>query len=134
MTMRDFSTVTELPGTGAACEQLSMLYTRYHLAARHCEGKAVLEVACGAGLGLRYISHRARHVVGGDIDEKNLRLAREIDQGQDRVRLCRLDAQSLPFADRCFDTVILYEASTTFPTQRRLSGKSDVWSVRVELC
>jgi ubiquinone/menaquinone biosynthesis C-methylase UbiE len=120
VTTRDFSTVTELPGIGATREQLSMLYTRYHLAARHCEGKAVLELACGAGLGLHYISRRARHVVGGDIDEKNLRLAREINQGQDRVTLCKLDAQSLPFAGRSFDTVILYEALYYLPNPEEL--------------
>jgi len=115
VTTRDFSTVTELPGVGATREQLSMLYTRYHLAASHCEGKVVLEVACGVGLGLPYISRRARHVVGGDIDEKNFRLAWEINQGQDRVAPCRFDAQSLPFADRCFDTVILFEALYYLP-------------------
>ena len=115
MSAYDFSTTTELPGVGATREQLSMLYTRYHLVARHCEGKVVLEVACGGGLGLRYISRRARHVVGGDIDEKNLRLAWEINQGQDRVTLCRLDAQSLPFRDWCFDTVICYEALYYLP-------------------
>lgn len=115
MTTRDFSTLTELPGIGATREQLSMLCTRYHLAARHCEGKAVLEVACGGGLGLPYISRRARHLVGGDINEKNLRLAWEINQGQDRLTLCRFDAQFLPFADRCFDTVILYEVLYYLP-------------------
>jgi 2-polyprenyl-3-methyl-5-hydroxy-6-metoxy-1,4-benzoquinol methylase len=79
VTTRDFSKVTALTGIGATREQLSMLYTRYHLAARHCEGKAVLEVACGVGLGLRYISLCGRHVVGGDINEKNLSPAWEIN-------------------------------------------------------
>jgi SAM-dependent methyltransferase len=115
VTTRDFSTVTELAGIGATREQLSMLYTRYHLAATHCEGKAVLELACGGGLGLRYLSRRARHVVGGDIDEKNLLHAQKINQGEDRVMLCRFDVQSLPFRDRCFETVILYEALYYLP-------------------
>jgi len=103
-----YTTVTELPGSGATREQLAMLYTRYHFAATHCAGKDVLEVACGPGIGLGYLGRSARVVVGGDYDEVMLRTARA--HYQDRARVLRLDAQALPFAGQAFDVIILFEA------------------------
>lgn len=104
----DYTTVTEVPGIGATREQMSMLYTRYKTAAAFCEGKNVLEVACGSGQGLGYLAGKAGRVVGGDYTEGLLRVARRHYGG--RVPLVRLDAHMLPFRDHRFDVVILYEA------------------------
>lgn len=49
----DYSTVTELPGGNATKEQLARMFHRYCFAANFCRGKDVLEVACGAGQGVR---------------------------------------------------------------------------------
>lgn len=106
--VHDYTTVTELPGAAASPEQLSMLYTRYAYAAGFCEGKEVLEVACGAGLGLGYLAKKATRVVGGDFTEPLLRVARHY-YGE-AMPLVRLDAHALPFRDRRFDVIILYEA------------------------
>ncbi len=108
MKLADFTTVTETPGIGATNEQLSMLYTRYKSAAAFCEGKDVLEVACGAGQGLGYLAKRARHVVGGDYEARLLLLARH--HYGEKMPLVRLDAHVLPFRARSFDVIILYEA------------------------
>ncbi len=104
----DYSTVTELPGGRASREQLAMLYTRYAYAAQFCEGKDVLEVACGAGQGLGYLSVKAGRLVGVDYTEPLLKQARQ-HYGQ-RIPLVRLDAHRLPFPHQSFDVVILYEA------------------------
>ncbi len=103
-----YATVTELPGSRVTAEQLSMLYTRYHLAASVGEGKDVLEVACGPGLGLGYLASRARSVVAGDYDGSLLQYARA--SSSNGVRLLRLDAHVLPFASGSFDVVFLFEA------------------------
>ncbi|MGH2400581.1 MAG: class I SAM-dependent methyltransferase, partial [bacterium] len=103
-----YTTVTEVPGSGATREQLAMLYTRYHFAATHCAGKDVLEVACGPGIGLGYLGRSARVVVGGDYDETMLQTAHA--HYRDRARVLRLDAHTLPFAGRAFDVIILFEA------------------------
>jgi SAM-dependent methyltransferase len=103
-----YTTVTELPGSGATSEQLAMLYARYALAAGFSRGKDVAEVACGPGIGLGYLARYAHRVVGGDLDETLLHSA--CAHYGDRVPLLRLDAQALPFADRSFDVVILFEA------------------------
>jgi len=104
----DYTEVTETTGTRVTQEALSMLYTRYRMAAAFCEGKDVLEVACGAGQGLGYLATKAGHVVGGDYTEGLLRMARE-HYGV-RIPLVQLDAHTLPFRDGIFDVVILYEA------------------------
>lgn len=85
-----------------------MLFTRYHFASRYSQGKDVLEVACGPGIGLGYLGRSARQVVGGDYDEAMLRGARA--HYRDRAPVLRIDAHVLPFAAQTFDVVILFEA------------------------
>ncbi len=100
--------VTEVPGAGATAEQLAMLYTRYHLAAGLAEGGGVLEVACGPGMGLGYLSTKAKRVTGGDYDGQLLKMGRA--HYGTRMPLTCLDAHHLPFRDGAFDLVILFEA------------------------
>jgi ubiquinone/menaquinone biosynthesis C-methylase UbiE len=104
----DYSSVTEQPGIGITLEALAMLHARYTYAARLCEGKNVLEVGCGAGMGLGLLTKRARVVVAGDYSERLLRQA--LAHYRERVPLVRLDAHRLPFATSSFDVVLLFEA------------------------
>lgn len=106
----DYGTVTERPGLSVTAEQLAMSYTRYSTAARFCEEKNVLEVACGAGFGLGYLAKKARSVVAGDIDDKLLRIAQEHYRDRKNINLRIFDAHQLPFEDCSFDVVILFEA------------------------
>ncbi len=71
----EFGSVTELPGMGATKEQLSMLHTRYRMAAELAEGKDVLELACGPGFGLGALEANSRRVVGGDFDQNMVEIA-----------------------------------------------------------
>jgi ubiquinone/menaquinone biosynthesis C-methylase UbiE len=104
----DYTNVTELPGSPATSEQLARLYHRYHTAAQYASGRRMLEVACGAGLGLGYLSYKAKKVIGGDYTEDLLRIAQSHYQG--KVPLVRLNAQDLPFRNRTFEMVIILEA------------------------
>ena len=121
-TTASYETVTELPGTGATREQLSMLATRYHLAADLAAGGDVLEVACGAGIGLGYLAGKARRVVAGDFDYRMLRIAH--DHYGRRVALHQLDAQYLPFDDATFDSVLLLEAIYYIPQAERFVAEA----------
>ncbi|MFN3975396.1 MAG: class I SAM-dependent methyltransferase [Dehalococcoidia bacterium] len=105
---KDYTPVTELPGLRTTPEALAMAVTRYALAARHAQGKEVLEVACGPGMGLGMLAKTAKRVVGGDYTRGLLRHAQRHYQG--RVPLVQLDAHALPFRDASFDLVLLYEA------------------------
>ncbi len=104
----DFSTVTEVTGAPVTKEQIERMATRYRFASRYCEGKDVLEVACGSGQGLGALSEVAKSVVGGDYDEGLVRRAKE--HYGERIEVRVLDAHDLPFDDDGFDVVILYEA------------------------
>ena len=104
----DYSLVSEAPGVRVSAQGISMIETRYALAADLARGREVLEVGCGAGMGLGWIARNAKRTVGGDYTAKLLTAARQ-HYGR-RVPLVRLDAHALPFTNESFDLVILYEA------------------------
>ena len=106
----EFHKVTENPTNRASEDQFCILHTRYDLAARYATGKEVLEVACGAGVGLGMIARAARQVVGGDIDECNLAFVRETYKNRPNVEVRWLDAEKMPYPPASFDVVILFEA------------------------
>ena len=106
--MADFSTVTEVPGLKVTSQALQMMVTRYAVASRYAKGRAVLEVACGAGQGLGYMARTAASVAGGDLEWSLVNAAR--DHYRRRVDLLNLDAHHLPFRKGSFDTVVLFEA------------------------
>ena len=85
-----------------------MLYTRYRYAAALCQGKDVLEVACGAGSGLGYLAKAARKVIGGDYTENLLQRTQQHYGG--KIPVLRFDAHALPFQASSFDVILLYEA------------------------
>ena len=94
----------EIPGMKVTKEQLQIISSRYYFASLFVSGRQVLEVGCGPGLGLGYLSLRAERVIGGDYSEDNLRSAQQ--HYKDRVELTLLDAHNLPFKDNCFDVVL----------------------------
>ena len=55
-----------------------------------------------------YLRHVAHRIVGGDYTYQVLRNSHEYYDGH--IPLVRLDAQSLPFREDTFDTIILFEA------------------------
>jgi SAM-dependent methyltransferase len=113
----NYSSITETPGLKATHEQIERLYHRYKFASDFVNCSDVLEVACGSGLGLGYLSKKARRVVGSDIDEENLTEARRIYQHYNHVgpeqgilEIIWMDAHDLNFPDHSFDLILLYEA------------------------
>lgn len=113
--MADYLTVTEIPGNKATREQMERLFHRYHFASTQGHPKEVLEVACGAGMGLGYLKLAAEKVIGGDVDDSLLKIAQDYYQRRPGIEIRKLDAQCLPFADQSFDFVILFEAIYYLP-------------------
>ena len=120
----DYSIVTELPGFKGSEEQLTRLYQRYRFARDFCKDKKVLEVACGGGMGLGYLAKVAKKVVGGDIDKDILKHPLERYEGKNKIKIEEFDAQNLPFEDKSFDVVILYEAIYYLPEPEKFVSEA----------
>tara|TARA_B100001059_G_C17772495_1_gene549267 strand:- start:587 stop:1378 length:792 start_codon:yes stop_codon:yes gene_type:complete len=110
MSKNNFSNVTEIPGSYATEEQLSMIITRYSLAKKYSNNKDVLEVACGSGIGIPYIKDVAKSVSACDIDPKLVNIAKEISTNIKGVDIKEGDAQNIPYKNKSFDIVIIFEA------------------------
>jgi ubiquinone/menaquinone biosynthesis C-methylase UbiE len=108
-----FVDVTEIEGQRISAEQLFRTCHRYHWAAHLCEGKDVLEVACGSGPGIGLLAQRARSVVAGDVSPEVLGRARNTYGA--RFPLSIFSADSLPFDDGQFDVVLIFEALYYLP-------------------
>ncbi len=114
-----YADVTERPGQPASAIQMEMLEARYAWAAAQARGRDVLEVACGAGIGLPLLAGAARSVKAGDVDPENLRAARKACAGCANVTVEHLCAPELGFPDRRFDLVLLFEALYYIPEAER---------------
>lgn len=106
--MKDFTAITEVPGSFLNQEQLARITQRYRLGAALAAGHDVLEVACGAGIGLGVLAQQAQTLVGLDYTLPVLELARA--HYAQRVPLVCADAQQLPFAAGKFDLILAFEA------------------------
>lgn len=108
--LNKYSIITEAPGLQATREQLERLYQRYHFVVPFASGSRTLEVACGSGLGLKYLSGISTVVTGVDIDNTNIAAARKACNSLTNVSVEQMDAHEIEFGDNCFDLVLLYEA------------------------
>ena len=111
-----FLIVTERGGEPVSAAQLERFYQRYIWAGAFCQGKDVLEVACGTGPGLGYLHSVSRSLRAGDVSAKVLEAARA--QYGERICLDRFDATSAPYADGSFDVILLFEAIYYLPDVR----------------
>ncbi len=113
----DFLSVTELAGDEVSQEQIQRLCNRYYWAGTYCEGKDVLEAACGTGQGLGYLAERTRSISAGDYTADIIKIAK--DYYGDRIELKQFDAQQMPYADNSMDVVILFEAIYYLPSAEK---------------
>src|SRR5688572_14504822 len=113
----DFVSVTEIAGDEDSREQVERLARRYYWAGEYCRGKDVLEVACGTGQGVGYLSTLARSVTAGDFSQPLLDIARQ--HYGERFDFRHFDAQEMPFSDRSFDVVLVFEALYYIPDADR---------------
>ncbi|MCS7222078.1 MAG: class I SAM-dependent methyltransferase [Anaerolineae bacterium] len=89
-------------------EQLERIRLRYSLAAEMAINRRVLEVSCGAGVGLGLFMYTARFVTACDISFPALALARQTIKAD--VLLVAADAHQLPYPDHSFDLILSFEA------------------------
>jgi len=80
----------------------------YEVAAPLCEGKKVLDYGCGNGVHSGFLTKHAKEVVGIDLSEGSLAVARErykIQSTRYDIQFLRMDCEAMEFADHSFDVV-----------------------------
>jgi SAM-dependent methyltransferase len=113
----DYLDVTEVAGEPISAEQLQRLHHRYFWARTFCEGRDVVECACGTGPGLGVLASVAATLEAGDVSEAMVERVRA--HYGSRARISRFDAQQLPFPDVSKDVIILFEAIYYLPDAAR---------------
>lgn len=113
----DYISVTEIAGDEVTQEQVDRLCSRYYWAGKYCSGNDIIEVACGTGQGLGYLSCITRSLETGDISRPLLDIA--FQHYGTRIPLLQFDAQDMPFADQSKDVIILFESIYYLPDAER---------------
>lgn len=111
--MTDFLSITEKPGSLLNNEQIGRMVLRYSLAAEMAVSRRVLEVSCGAGVGLGLLLDVAQSLTACDYSTSVLALAQ--NTVGTRVALSAADAQCLPYAASAFDLILSFEAIYYLP-------------------
>jgi SAM-dependent methyltransferase len=113
----DYTDVTELSGDDVTQEQIDRICQRYYWAGEFCRDKDVLEVACGTGQGLGFISTLANTLIAGDISTPMVAKAKAHYGKRIDIRL--MDAEDTQLPDSSCDVVILFEAIYYLPDMER---------------
>ncbi len=86
------------------------------------DGQRVLDVGCGFGGTITVINenHNNMSLVGVNIDERQLAVARRVVKAKDtnQIEFKQADACRLPFDNESFDNVLAVEAIFHFPSKR----------------
>lgn len=117
----DFVSVTELANEKVPKEQIERMCHRYYWAGEYCKNKDVVEVACGAGLGLGYIKSMSKSIVGGDISNDVLDIAKS--HYGECINLLQFGADELPYDDSSKDVIILFEAIYYLPDAKKFTDE-----------
>jgi SAM-dependent methyltransferase len=85
------------------------------------DGRRILDVGCGFGGTLDHIKGRNRdcQLAGINVDERQLRQARQLLGAPADIRFVTADGCKLPIADRTLDHVLAVECIFHFPSRKR---------------
>ena len=81
---------------------------RYALSLAFCEGKSVLDIACGEGYGSALLARVAKSVVGVDIDPTTLNYARQ-SYYNENLKFLVGSCDSIPLPDQSVEVVTSFE-------------------------
>lgn len=85
----------------------------YQWLAKHCQGKKVLDYGCGNGVHSIFPARQGAEVIGIDLSETSLKIARERAKKEgveDKIEFLLMDCESLKFPDNSFD--IIFDGGT----------------------
>ena len=93
---------------------------RYAMTASWCEGKRILDAACGEGYGSALLAKSASSVEGVDISSQAVTHARKRYADQKNLAFSVADCTSLPFEDDAFERVVSFETLEHLEAQDQL--------------
>lgn len=93
---------------------LAIHQKRYYFALPYCDGKRVLDAACGVGYGTAILATRAQAVVALDLSEEAIRYARE-HYSSPNVEFAVADLADPQLDDDAFDVVVSFETIEHLP-------------------
>lgn len=85
-----------------------------------CEGKSILDVACGTGIMVPYyLSRNVSKVTAVDISPKMVEIAKTKFAGNEKVEILCSDVEKCSFAEQ-FDSIVIYNAFPHFRDAKSL--------------
>lgn len=94
---------TELPGNEYTIETHKIIKFRYQLARSLVKNRKVLEVGCGYGIGVDYLSREAEDIIAGEISGENIAILKNNNKN---CKVVQMNAHNLPFKKQSFDVII----------------------------
>ena len=98
--------VPSLPGWPE--EARRMFYSNYKWASNYTKDKIVLDCACGSGYGTDFIAGNCSSVVGGDVDARIVKYAKD-NYPSEKIRWACFSITSIPCPDSYFDVVVSFD-------------------------
>jgi ubiquinone/menaquinone biosynthesis C-methylase UbiE len=100
------------------CEEQEAKY-KAALEGLRLEGSAVLDIGCGSGLFFNHVADTAKLVVGVDVSQGLLQLAKERAKNFPNVHMVQADADNLPFKPNVFSHVFAFTVLQNMPNPPR---------------
>ena len=99
---------------------------------RHLHGARVLEIGCGTGSGLVALAERGAEVIGVDLDEGSLQVARKRCALHDvlaELHVANATRVAELFRNDGFDLIIFYASLEHMVQEERLRAIADTWAM-----
>jgi len=109
MSVKDYSTITELPNTEVITDQLKRSFQRYMFARSRIQSGKLVEIGCGGGQGLNLLLDIANKIVGYDIDGENIKICKNIYKNIEKIEFIAADVEKIKFEPNNIKTVLLFE-------------------------
>ncbi|HCM36466.1 MAG: hypothetical protein A3J30_04615 [Candidatus Wildermuthbacteria bacterium RIFCSPLOWO2_02_FULL_47_9c] len=80
----------------------------YKVATPWIKGKKVLDYGCGDGRHTQFLAEHAKEVIGIDLSERSLEIAKKIavrEGVEEKVKFLKMDCEAMEFPDNSFDVV-----------------------------
>ncbi len=101
---RNLHDETEKPGQPFPLDTQMIIRDRYEFAAELAKGKSLLEIGCGAGLGLEYLAKSAKSLNAAEYSDENIAALQK--RFADKISIEQCDAHDMPYPDGRFDLII----------------------------